>query len=48
MAALMKTVMAMRHGVIPKHLHFSDPNPNFDWEKLPLQVTSRAGGVARS
>ena len=41
MAALMKTVMAMCRGVIPKHLHFSDPNPNFDWEKLLLQVTSK-------
>ena len=40
MASLMKTVMAMRKGVIPRHLHFRDPNPNFDWETLPLQVTS--------
>ena len=40
MASLMKTVMAMRKHVIPRHLHFRDPNPNFDWEILPLQVTS--------
>ena len=40
-AGLMKTVLAMRHGVIPKHLHFQTPNPQMDWDRLPLQVTSQ-------
>ena len=39
-AGLIKTVLAMNRGVIPKHLHFSKPNPEMDWERLPLQVTS--------
>ena len=41
-ASLIKTVLAMRRGVIPKHLHFNDPNPHFDWDRQAVQVTSEA------
>ncbi len=39
-AGLIKTVLAMNRGIIPRHLHFHNPNPDMDWERLPLQVTS--------
>ena len=39
-AGLVKTVLAMNRGVIPRHLHFHNPNPEMDWERMPLQVTS--------
>ncbi len=39
-AGLIKTVLAMNRRLIPKHLHFRNPNPEMDWERLPLQVTS--------
>ena len=39
-AGLIKTVLSMKQGVIPKHLHFENPNPNMDWDRLPLRVTS--------
>ena len=39
-AALIKVMLAMRRGVIPKHLNFQDPNPKIGWDRLPLQVTS--------
>ena len=39
-AGLIKTALVLRRGVIPKHLHFSVPNPGFDWESHSLQVTS--------
>ena len=39
-AGLIKVVLAMRHGVIPKHLHFETPNPGLDWDRLPVRVTS--------
>ena len=39
-ASLIKAVLAMEHGVIPKHLHLDNPNPNLDWDQLPVQVTT--------
>ncbi len=39
-AGVIKTVLAMRRGVIPRHLHFRDPSPQIPWERLPLQVTA--------
>ena len=41
-AGLIKVVLAMRHGQIPKHLHFQNPNPHVDWDRLPLRVASEA------
>ena len=37
---LMKAALVVKRGVIPKHLHFHDPTPEFDWDRAPLQVTS--------
>ena len=39
-AGLMKAVLVVNQGVIPKHLHFEDPNPRVDWDGLPLKITS--------
>ena len=39
-AGLIKVVLAMRKGAIPKHLHFRDPNPRVEWDRLPLKITS--------
>ena len=39
-ASLIKTVLAMKRGVIPKNLHFQEPNPHLDWDQLPVQVVS--------
>ena len=41
-AGLIKVMLSMKHGKIPKHLNFENPNPNMDWEQLPVQVTSEA------
>ncbi len=40
MAALIKTLLAMNQGVIPKHLHYEEPNPHVEWGELPLRVAS--------
>ena len=37
---LLKTALAMKHRVIPKHLHFENPNPQIDWDQFPVRVTS--------
>ncbi|MDE0108515.1 MAG: SDR family NAD(P)-dependent oxidoreductase, partial [Bryobacterales bacterium] len=41
-AGLIKAVLAIRSGVIPRHLHFERPNPRMNWEQLPVRVTSEA------
>ncbi|MCY4384416.1 MAG: SDR family NAD(P)-dependent oxidoreductase [Nitrospinae bacterium] len=41
-AGLIKVMLSMKHGMIPQHLNFENPNPNMDWDKLPVQVTSEA------
>ena len=41
-AGLVKVVLAMRHGAIPRHLHFRDPSPHLDWDRLPVRVVSEA------
>ena len=40
MASIIKAVLAMNRGVIPAHLHFQQPNPEMDWDRMPIQVTS--------
>lgn len=56
-AGLLKLVLALQHGEIPPHLHFTDPNPNLDWDRVHIEVptgprpwprtgTSRVGAVS--
>jgi len=40
MAGLIKAALVVKRGVIPKHLHFENPTPTFDWDLQPLRVTS--------
>ncbi|MBI2784251.1 MAG: polyketide synthase dehydratase domain-containing protein, partial [Gammaproteobacteria bacterium] len=39
-AGLIKVVLSMRHGEIPAHLHFHEPNPQIPWDRLPVRVTT--------
>lgn len=39
-AGLIKAVLAMRMGAIPAHLNFQNPNPQIQWDQLPVRVTS--------
>ena len=41
-AAVVKVLLAMRHGEIPKHLHFAEPNPRVAWDALPVRVVSES------
>ena len=41
-AGLIKTVLAMNWGKIPRHLHLSEPSEQIDWERLPVRVTTEA------
>ncbi|MGB5744950.1 MAG: SDR family NAD(P)-dependent oxidoreductase, partial [Sedimenticolaceae bacterium] len=37
-AGLIKSVLAVKHGTIPKSLHFNEPNPLIDWDAYPVVV----------
>ena len=39
-AGLIKAALVVKRGVIPKHLHFENPNPSFDWDSQPIQITT--------
>ncbi len=41
-AGLIKVVLAMQHGIIPKQLHFREPNPHIPWDRLPVQVVTES------
>ena len=41
-AALIKALVSMHHGLIPKHLNFRDPSPAIDWENIPIRVPTSA------
>ncbi|MEX2578009.1 MAG: SDR family NAD(P)-dependent oxidoreductase [Verrucomicrobiales bacterium] len=37
-AGIIKTVLSIQHGKIPKHLHFETPNPHIAWDRLPVEI----------
>lgn len=51
---LIKTVVALRDGEIPPHLHFTTPSPRIPWDDLPVEVPlgrspfHPVGGVRRA
>ncbi|MCP5053644.1 MAG: amino acid adenylation domain-containing protein, partial [bacterium] len=40
-AGFIKTVMALKHRVIPPSLHYQNPNPAIDFENSPFRVNTR-------
>jgi phthiocerol/phenolphthiocerol synthesis type-I polyketide synthase D len=38
LAGLIKVVLALQHGAIPRHLHFHDPTPHLPWTELAFVV----------
>lgn len=39
-AGLIKVLLCLEHGKLVPHLHFENPNPNFDWEQGKIEVTN--------
>jgi acyl transferase domain-containing protein/NADPH:quinone reductase-like Zn-dependent oxidoreductase/SAM-dependent methyltransferase/aryl carrier-like protein len=46
-AGLIKLALSLKHGTIPPNLHFSEPNPNIDFEGLKLRVQTETGSWSR-
>ncbi|MEM7314622.1 MAG: beta-ketoacyl synthase N-terminal-like domain-containing protein, partial [Planctomycetota bacterium] len=40
MGGLLKVILAMQHGRLPRHLHFDSPSPHVPWSDWPLQVVA--------
>ncbi|MEM8605186.1 MAG: type I polyketide synthase, partial [Cyanobacteria bacterium P01_H01_bin.121] len=40
-ASLIKAVLCLHHQQIPANLHFTNPNPQIDWQRLPLAVPTQ-------
>ncbi|BBY50062.1 putative polyketide synthase [Mycolicibacterium arabiense] len=41
-AGLIKVVLSLQHGLLPKSLHFDNPSPHIPWDELPVRVVDEA------
>ena len=41
-ASLIKVVLSLQHGRIPRSLHVGEPNPHIPWSELPTKVVTEA------
>lgn len=40
MAGVMKSILSLEHGVVPKTLHIEEPNPNIPFQDLNLEIVT--------
>ena len=43
MAGLIKVVLSLQHGRIPRQLFFSEPNPHIPWDDLKIRIVAEPG-----
>ena len=39
-SGLIKTVLSIYHGIIPKQIHCEQPNPHIPWQRMPLKIVA--------
>lgn len=39
-AGLIKVILSLKAGELPKHLHFEEPNPHIQWDRFPVRVVT--------
>ena len=39
-SGLIKTVLALHHGIIPQQIHCGEPSPHIPWKRMPGQIVS--------
>ena len=39
-SGLIKTVLAIQHGLIPQQIHLDEPTPHIPWQRMPVQMIS--------
>jgi phthiocerol/phenolphthiocerol synthesis type-I polyketide synthase C len=42
LAGVLKALLALNHGILPRSLHFDEPNPRIDFDQLNLSVCAQA------
>ncbi len=40
-SGMMKVILALQHRLIPPHLNLKTPNPQIDWDQLPIRVPAQ-------
>jgi len=37
---LIKAILCVKHGEVPPHLHYDNPNPHIPWDDIPVKVVT--------
>jgi phthiocerol/phenolphthiocerol synthesis type-I polyketide synthase C len=47
-AGVIKTALVLHHGMIPRSLHFEEPNPAIDWNGGPIEIAAETRELGAS
>ncbi len=39
-SGLIKTVLAIHHGIIPRQIHIDEPSPHIPWNRMPVKIVT--------
>ncbi|MFB6375642.1 MAG: ketoacyl-synthetase C-terminal extension domain-containing protein, partial [Bradymonadaceae bacterium] len=47
LAGLIRAVLVLEHGLVPRTLHFEEPNPDIPWEEIDVRVPADKRELSR-